>query len=110
MALPGWAVLLLGIGLALALAALLWLPRRPRALEVLGAALVAYPIARALVGSALVSDRLTRYTVLLPASVQAFELSILRQLTLGLLLPLAGALLLWKGRVPPEPWRGWRWP
>lgn len=91
--------LLAGIALALVLARLLWLRRRPAVLDVLAAALLAYPVARALVGAVQVSDRLTRYTVLLPASEQALWRGVAYDVGYGLLLPLAGALLLWRGRA-----------
>lgn len=95
----GLLLLAAGIVLALVLGRALWLHRRPAALEVLAAALLAYPIARALVGAAWVVERLTRYTVLLPAPREAFELAIVRDLSLGFALPLAGALLLWRSRA-----------
>jgi membrane protease YdiL (CAAX protease family) len=109
MALPATALYAAGIALAVALA-LLWWPGRPRAgwTEAVGAALVAYPVARALVGAAAVSDRLTRYTVLLPASAPDFERAILRDSALGFLLPLAGALLLWRKRAGGAPVRSAR--
>lgn len=110
-AVPGIVLLAAGVALALLLARVLWLRRRPPALEVFAAALVAYPVARALVGAAAVAERLTRYTVLEPAPRAAFELAIVRDVGLGLLLPLAGALLLWRsraGRGAVRDWRGMR--
>jgi membrane protease YdiL (CAAX protease family) len=98
-ALPALVALALAIALALLLGALLWLKRKPRALELAGAALLAYPAASALVNAAQVSDRLTRYTVLLPALPEEFVRAIVHDASYGVLLPLAGALLLWRSRA-----------
>lgn len=95
--------LLLGAGIVLAflLGRALWLRRSPAPLEVLAASLMAYPVARALVGTAPLLERLTTYTVLAAAPREAFELAIVRDVSMGILLPLAGALLLWRGRAGP---------
>jgi hypothetical protein len=107
-ALPAWLLLAAGVAVALLLGRLLWWPGRLRPVEVAAAVLVAYPVARALVGAASVSDRLTRYTVLLPASALEFQLAIARDLGFGILLPLGGALLLWRTRAGRGEARGWR--
>ena len=103
-------VLLLGAGIVLAvlLGRALWLRRRPAPLELFAAALLAYPVARALVATVPVLDRLTRYTVLLPAPREAFELAIVRDVGFGVLLPLAGALLLFRARAGQDALRGLR--
>lgn len=88
-----------GVALALLLGVLLWAPRPLRAWQVVASALLAYPAARALVGALAVADRLTRRTVLLPASALEFELNIVYHVSIGLLLPLGGALLLWRARA-----------
>lgn len=91
------AALLAGALLAPLLGWWLWLGRRPRAAQLAAAALLSYPAARALVEAASASPRLTRYNVLLPASPEALWRGVLEDVGLGLLLPLAGALLLWRG-------------
>lgn len=105
MAWPPEVLLGAGFVLAVLLAAALWLGRRPSAAHVLGATLLAYPVARSLVAAAQVSDRLTRYTVLQAASAADFELSIVHDLSFGFLLPLAGALVLWRARAGAQPAR-----
>jgi membrane protease YdiL (CAAX protease family) len=92
-------VLAAGLALAVLLGLLLWAPRRPRPLEALAAVLLAYPLGRALAGAAAVADRVLTNPVLLPASVEDFELQMLHDMAFGLLLPLGAALLLWRGRA-----------
>jgi membrane protease YdiL (CAAX protease family) len=98
-ALDRLTLLALGIGLALLLARLLWAGRGARLLEVGAAALLAYPVASSVVAALNVADRLTRYTVLLPGTPEQFARSVLHDTAYGLLLPLAGALLLWRTRA-----------
>jgi len=102
----GDVLLLAGLGLAAVLGLLLWRPRRATLVQAFATVLIAYPAARALVAAAYVSPRLTTYTVLQPAPRAAFELAILHDVSLGILLPLAGALLLWRDRAGREEARG----
>jgi membrane protease YdiL (CAAX protease family) len=101
----GPLLLAAGVVLAVALGWALWVRRRPTALELFAAALLAYPVSRALVAAAAVAERLTRYTVLLPAPREAFVLGVVRDVGFSILLPLAGALLLWRGLAGPGPAR-----